>query len=309
LRQHSPHVQLLAELLGPGFDVQGIERVSGQLDADVLVTTHLSQEEASGTSARLVHVPGAGYEGIAWSSLPEGCLGANVFCHEVPIAEYVMHAALGHIFARHRPGALTAQSWPRAYLEREFRGELHGARMTIVGTGHIGQEVAKRAQAFGVRTIGINRRGGTAPYFDTTALIQQIDAFLPDTDILVLCCPLDDTTKHLMDSERIARLPSTSLIINVARGEVIEERALYEALRDKRIGGAVLDVWYQYPKTVDDELAPSRYPFSELANLSMTPHISGWSRGLLNRRYRTIADNIRRLGRGGLPENLIWPQP
>ncbi|SAK72717.1 D-isomer specific 2-hydroxyacid dehydrogenase NAD-binding subunit [Caballeronia hypogeia] len=308
LRQHSPHAALLGELLGSEFDVQGIVNVTPEaLNADVLVTTHLSSEEASATTARLVHVPGAGYEGIAWRSLPDGCVGANVFCHEVPIAEYVLHAALAHVFAQHKPLPLTETTWPRAYLQREFRDELYGRRMTIVGTGHIGQEVAKRAQAFGIATTGINRRGGAAPYFNVTAPIGRIDAFLADADILVLCCPLDDTTRHLFDRERLARLPSTCLFINVARGEVVEEEALYEALRDRRIGAAVLDVWYQYPKTVDDALAPSRFPFVGLSNVATTPHISGWSRGLLDRRYRAIADNIRRLKEGLTLENTIWP--
>ncbi|SAK75761.1 D-isomer specific 2-hydroxyacid dehydrogenase [Caballeronia hypogeia] len=309
LRQHSPHASLLGELLGPDFEVRGVADVKkDSLDADVLVTTHLSPDEASAATAKLVHVPGAGYEGVAWNSLPDGCIGANVFCHEVPIAEYVLHAALSRVFAQHRPGALSDKTWPRAYLQREFRGELYGARMTIVGTGHIGQEVAKRAQAFGVATTGINRSGRAAAHFDTTAPIERIDEFLAQTDILVLCCPLDDTTRHLFDRERLARLPSTSLLINVARGGVIEEQALYEALRDQRIGAAVLDVWYQYPKTVDDDMAPSRYPFAELPNVSMTPHISGWSRGLLDRRYREIAENIRRLKQGDALANVIWPK-
>ena len=305
LRQHSPHAARLASLLGAGYDVQGCD--APEAEADVLVTTHLAAEEAAQTRARLVQVPGAGIDGVAWPSLPPGCLGANVYCHEIPIAEYVLHAALGHALREHAPTALTQDTWPRAYLERPLRGEIYGKRMTIVGTGHIGQEIARRARAFGVVTTGINRSGRAAPGFDETHSVDQLDQALPATDILVLCCPLDDTTRGLIDRPRLTLLPAACLLINVARGEVVDEASLYQALQDRTIAAAVLDVWYRYPASESQPLAPSRYPFASLNNVQMTPHVSGWSRGLIERRYQGIAENIRRLAAGVPLENQVWP--
>ncbi|SAI59816.1 glycerate dehydrogenase [Bordetella ansorpii] len=305
LRQHRPHAARLASLLGEAFDVQGAAAPTA--DADVLVTTHLSPDEAATTQARLIQVPGAGTEGIAWQRLPAGCLGANVYCHEIPIAEYVLHAALSHVLRAHAPLALTAWSWPSAYLHRPLRGEIHGQRMTVVGTGHIGQEIAHRARAFGMTLVGVNRSGRAAAGFDRTLPVTRLDEALPNTDVLVLCCPLDDSTRQLIDGRRLGLLPHTSLLVNVARGEVVHEQALYLALRDRTIAAAALDVWYRYPAADDQALAPSAYPFDELDNASMTAHISGWSRGLIERRYQAIARNILRLAAGERPANQMWP--
>lgn len=308
LKQHSPHAPKLAHLLGPGFEVQGSDALPPDSDAQVLVTTHLTAEQAAASHARLVHVPGAGFDGVAWDSLPRGCLGANVFCHEIPIAEYVLFMALGHVLRPHAPARLDESTWPGAYMYRPLRGELHGSRMTIIGTGHIGQEIARRARGFGIATLGVNRSGRAAPDFDQTVPVSRLDEYLPRTDILVLCCPLDDSTRGLIDRRRLAMLPPTGLLINVARGEVVDEAGLYDTLRDRKIAGAVLDVWYRYPKTEADRMAPANYPFDQLDNVLMTPHISGWSQGLIDRRYQVIADNIKRLAQGQPLVNQIWPR-
>ena len=86
----------------------------------------------------------------------------------------------------------------------------------------------------------------------------------------------------------------TAFLINIARGQVIDEDALYAALRDGRLGGAALDVWWQYPTAAEPNRRGSRHPFHELPNVIVTPHNSGWTRGMVRRRWDEIADNIRR---------------
>jgi phosphoglycerate dehydrogenase-like enzyme len=98
----------------------------------------------------------------------------------------------------------------------------------------------------------------------------------------------------------------TAFLINVARAELIEEKALYRALADGRLAGAALDVWYRYPASHDATL-PANQPFHELANVIMTPHVSGWTDGMLAARSKMIAENIERTARGELPLNLIDP--
>jgi phosphoglycerate dehydrogenase-like enzyme len=90
------------------------------------------------------------------------------------------------------------------------------------------------------------------------------------------------------------------VLINVARGPVVDEEALYQALREGLIGGAVLDTWYRYASPAEPDLRPSRQPFHELQNVVMTPHLSGWTEGLMPRRLAVIIDNIERLA-GGRP--------
>jgi phosphoglycerate dehydrogenase-like enzyme len=96
------------------------------------------------------------------------------------------------------------------------------------------------------------------------------------------------------------------VLVNVSRAELVDEPALYEALAGRRLGGAVLDVWYCYPTDAAPTL-PARQPFHELPNVLMTPHVSGWTEGMLEARARLIADNIARASRGEPPVNLIPP--
>jgi phosphoglycerate dehydrogenase-like enzyme len=101
----------------------------------------------------------------------------------------------------------------------------------------------------------------------------------------------------------------TAVIINVARGPIIDEQALYDALRDRTIGGAVIDAWSQYPSGDDLTLPPSSLPFHELPNLIMTPHSAVWTRGMIERRWSSIAANVDAIARGdvGALRNIVRP--
>jgi phosphoglycerate dehydrogenase-like enzyme len=96
----------------------------------------------------------------------------------------------------------------------------------------------------------------------------------------------------------------SAFLINVARAEIIDEGALYEALSQRQIAGAALDVWYCYPRE-PGSAAPATRPFHELPNVLMTPHVSGWTDGMLDARARLIAENIRRVAHGETPLNLV----
>ena len=96
-----------------------------------------------------------------------------------------------------------------------------------------------------------------------------------------------------------------AFLINIARGPVIDEDALYAALRDRRIGGAAIDVWWQYPNAAEPNRRGSRHPFHELPNVIVTPHNSGWTSGMVRRRWDEVADNIRRFVRGDRLINLV----
>ena len=132
-----------------------------------------------------------------------------------------------------------------------------------------------------------------------------LDTLLAQADFVLLALPLDGSTAGLIGDARIALMKSTAVIINVARGALIDERALYEACRDRRIGGAVIDTWYRYPAAGETRAAPSALPFHELDNVIMTPHGSGWTEGLLPRRCRLIAQNLDRVARGEPLQNIV----
>ena len=116
--------------------------------------------------------------------------------------------------------------------------------------------------------------------------------------------PISITTRGLIGERELALMKPTARLINVARAEILDEDALYRALAERRIAGAALDVWYRYPKEPGPTL-PARQPFHELDNVLMTPHVSGWTEGMLEARAALIAENIQRTARGEPPLNLI----
>ncbi|SEB05178.1 2-hydroxyacid dehydrogenase [Variovorax sp. YR216] len=308
---HAPNAPRLRELLGPGHEVEALQAFpeAGAIQSDVVISNSISAEEAARLRCRLVHVPGAGSEQIACRSLPAGTTVCNVHGHEVPIAEFTLHAILEHgLQLWQYPSRLDADAWATAYANRPQHEEAHGKTLAIVGFGHIGQEIARRARALGMHLIAVTRSGrpGPAELADEFVAVSALDDVLPRTRFLVICCPLDDSTRGLVGARQLALLPAEALLVNVARAEVVDEQALYEALRDQRLARAVLDVWYQYPKKGQPPVNPSRWPLHALPNVRATPHISALTPALLDRRYRFMADNILRLQQGQPLRNVIY---
>ena len=127
---------------------------------------------------------------------------------------------------------------------------------------------------------------------------------LTRADYLAITLPLTPETRGLLGERELRAMKPTAILVNVSRAEIIDEDALYEALVERRIGAAALDVWYRYPSG-PGPTPPARRPFHELPNILMTPHVSGWTEGMLEARAKLIAENIRRTARGEAPVNLI----
>ncbi len=118
---------------------------------------------------------------------------------------------------------------------------------------------------------------------------------------------LDDESKivsRLPEVDVLVSMKPTAFLINVARAEIVNEEALYRALAKRTIAGAALDVWYRYPTGAGPTL-PAHHPFHGLPNVLMTPHVSGWTEGMLEARVKVIAENIHRIARGEPPANLV----
>ncbi|WP_353174770.1 2-hydroxyacid dehydrogenase [Paracandidimonas soli] len=308
LGQHGPNAPLLQELVGndhqvrtlPGFPPDGV------LQTDVLITTRLTPDEAGRLQARLLHVPGAGLDAIALEAVPQGCLVCNVYEHELPIAEFITHAILQHqIFGESESPVLDETHWPQEYLGRRFHGEAAGKRVAIIGFGAIGRAAAQRLRALEMHVTAVTRRGTPEALADATSHISQLRSLLGDIDYLVLSCPLTEDTRGLIGPEELALMHPEALLINIGRAPLVDQAALYEALLHRRIGGAVLDVWHHYPQPGQTQLAPADYPFHTLPNVRCTPHISGWTHGLIRRRYALIARNIQQLEKGAPLKNLL----
>lgn len=270
---------------------------------------------AAATRLRLVQVPGAGTDRIDLAALPVGASLANAYGHEAGIAEFVLGAMLawnrgfGRLDASLRQGRWES-AWSHDAPPPPPVPELRGKTLGILGYGRIGQEVARRARAFGMAVRALRRepRGTSAEGLVFLGGPESLDDVLRRSDYLAVTLALTAQTRGLLGARELALMKRSAVLVNVARGEVIDEDALYQALAGGTIAGAVLDVWYRYP-TAPGPTLPGRRPFHELPNVLMTPHISGWTEGMLAERAEVIAGNIERTARGELPLNQIPTAP
>ncbi|MEI7445982.1 MAG: 2-hydroxyacid dehydrogenase [Burkholderiales bacterium] len=277
------------------------ERDAAIRAADAAVVTAFPWPATDARGLRLVQVQGAGWEKVDVACLPASTTVCNAFGHVRAAAEYAL---------------MTMLMWTHRWKEVEdsFRGgswrfggssggplrdELNTRTVGIVGLGHMGREIADRLHALDIRVLGCARRApeGLASVEHVYAL-EHLDAFLSQCDFVILAIALAPETTGLIDAQRLARMRPGAVLVNLARGPVVNERALYEALVAKTIAGAVIDVWWVYPSPQDPNPRPSAYPFHELPNVMMTPHSSQWTEPMMDRRWDMIVSNLRRLHRG-----------
>lgn len=209
-----------------------------------------------------------------------------------PIAQTAIAGLL--MLARNFPRWLAAQrerAWdpPRA---AEFPRDLNGQTMLIVGLGHIGVEIARLARALGLHVIGVRRRprepGDPVDEVHPPARMREL---LPRTEWLVIACPLTAETRRLIDAGALAALPRGARVINIARGEIVDEAALVAALESGHLGGAYLDVFEKEPLPADS-------PLWGMPNVFLSPHNSAAASGNDERVYGIFRDNLRRWARG-----------
>ena len=258
---------------------------------------------------RLYQVVGAGYDQIDQSALPKAASLCNVFEHEHAIAEYTMAALLLHTVNLPRADAdLRRGAWTFwAGLDGNAHGELRGRTLGLLGYGHIGRATAIRARAFGMRIHVCNRSAPDMTGVDGAWGLDGLDDFMGSADFVLASLPLLPDTRGIVGASALAAMRAHAVILNVGRGGVIDEAALFAALSARRIGGAVIDTWYRYPEAAGRLSDPGSLPFHHLDNIVMTPHMSGWTTGTISRRQRTMADNINRLARGEALRNVVRP--
>jgi len=166
--------------------------------------------------------------------------------------------------------------------------EVSDSTVLIVGMGSIGREFAARAKALGMKILAIRENpakgleGADAVYSSS-----QIDEILPQTDYVLLCTPVTPATTGIMNAARLSKMKPDAYLINVARGPLIDEAALFDALQHRRIAGAALDVFNEEP-------LPANSPFWSLDNILITPHTAAVTDRLWERHYRLIVDNMKR---------------
>lgn len=227
--------------------------------------------------------------------------------HSVPIAEYAV-AGILH-FLRGLDVAIAQQrdsNWDKAFfvaVDAPLR-EMDSVRALIVGTGGLGSETARRLSALGARCTGVRRRVELGPPagFERVIAMEDLDKALPEHDVLVLAAPFTPETAGLLTAARLDLLPANAIIVNVARGALIDDEALVDRLKRGTIRGAVLDVFREEPLAATS-------PLWQLRRVLLTPHISPVSPGRFwPRQMDLFLDNWNRYVQGQPLRNVVDKQ-
>lgn len=254
---------------------------------------------ADGPKVRWLHTASAGVDHVltpAVKAKPNLVVTDSGPAFEIAISEFVLAWML--LVARRLPELMASQRERR--WESVVQQELYGQTVGIVGLGPIGQGVAVRAKAFGMRTLGFRRNQAPSPNVDETLTGPDgLARLLTESDYVVLAAALTGETKALLGPAQIAQMNPAAWLINIARGGLIDESSLIEALREKKIAGACLDVFAQEP-------LPQDSPLWDLPNVHIAPHNSpGWTAGLHERQKTLFLDNLRRFALGEPLESVV----
>ena len=254
---------------------------------------------------RWVHATSAGAgeqvrkAGLPAEALERVAITTSSGVHAVPLAEYAILGLLA--IAKELPRFVEdqrARAWPE--IRRPLR-ELDGQTLFLVGLGDIGRETARLGKAFGMRTVGFRRTEGPPPeHVDEVHGPQRLPELAHRADAMVVSLPLTDQTAGLIDRATIERLPASCIFVNVGRGGVVDEPALVDVLRERRIAGAVLDVFATEP-------LPDPSPLWTLPNVLVTPHAAALSARENERIVELFVDNLRRYLDGRLLRNVVEP--
>jgi len=284
------------------FPVRDAETLEGRVgEADVLVISGLWHNGLLDRTNKLrfIQAIGAGTDQFPCEELKKrGIRLASA--HGVNYRAVSEHAmALILALSRRIPEARDNQAkqvWRGMISDLSQReDELGGKTLLIVGLGQIGRRLAQLAKAFDMRVVGLRRdptagRGAA----DAVHTMSELKRFLPDGDFVALTCPLTKETEKLIDAEALARMKSSAHLVNVARGRVVDEPALVEALATRRIAGAGVDV------TTEEPLAASS-PLWGMEHVLITPHTAGETRRYEDNVIEILQDNLGRLWRSEEP--------
>jgi D-3-phosphoglycerate dehydrogenase len=289
-------------VLAPDGRAETVKRLAAEADA-LIIRSKLPEDifEAApqiraitihGTGTDLVPLAAANAKGVPVANLP----GSNA----QSVAEYCVMAML--MLARNIQAitaAIRTQPWDEARKLAAPAHEIGGLAVGIVGVGEIGARVARILRnGFGMRVLGHQRRLDRLP---PEAEAADLDSLVAQSDFVILACPLNDDTRHLFGGPRLAAMKATAWLVNVGRGPVVDEAALVEALHERRIAGAMLDVYEHY------RISPG-HPLFALNNVILTPHLAGSTHESRARARVRAADETLRMLAGERPVNLVNPE-
>jgi len=281
------------------YELDDAQRAQVIARADAMVAWNLSAEVPAGAlrdseRMRFVQLLSAGVDAVDFSSLPERLIVAsNAGAYAGAVSEHAVAMTLS--LARRLPqrhAALLAGTFDKWTPSLTLNGAICG----ILGFGGIGIATARLLMAFGARIYAVNRSGQTTEPAEFIGTLADLDSVLAAADVLVISLPLTQATRGLIGARELALMKPGAIVVNVARGPVIDQGSLYEHLRTQPEFSAGIDTWWNEP--AGDAPFRTDYPFLDLPNVLGSPHNSSIVAGTMPSAARLAAENARRYLRG-----------
>jgi phosphoglycerate dehydrogenase-like enzyme len=277
------------------IQLQNYDRVPDEIaDTDVFIGWSLRPLQfVAARKLRWIHSPAAAVHQLMFPELIRSSviLTNSTGIHGPVVAEHAITVLLA--LAKRLPQAMQYQAkkiWSQDQLwhERPRPREVADSTVAVIGMGGIGREFTARAKALGMEVLAVRENPAKgADGADEVYSSTEIDNVLPRADYVLLCTPVTPATTGIINTARLNKMKPESYLINVGRGPLVDEPALLQALQDRRIAGAALDVFNEEPLPADS-------PFWSLDNLLITPHTAAVTERLWDRHYRLIAENLKR---------------
>jgi len=291
--------RIIDSSLGKYIDIQYIEYVSEDKRLDIIAKTDIllcwnpavefrEEEFQYLKNAGLLQLVSAGANHLPFNKLPDNLLMAsNVGAYSEPMGEHVL--AMSLCLAKRlvtENNKLKDGTFDQFSVNKMFKNSICG----IIGLGGIGKKTAKLFRTFGTKIFAINRSGRTDEEVDFIGTLEDLDCLLSHSDIVVLSLPLNSKTKGLIGQRELDLMKSNAMIIDVARGDIIHQEALYLHLKNNPAFQAGIDAWWVEP-FIDGEFILD-YPFFELPNFLGSPHNSAIVPGIMEMGVESAVNNV-----------------
>ena len=279
-------------------------------DAEIIASVIVPGEYIRKSSnLRMIQTFGAGIDRVDLDAVRDrdDIIVCNNHVNSAEVAEFaisLLFAVAKNIIPSDRE--LRTGNWVHRWGGPVPNLEIRGKNVLIIGLGHIGADIARRLKSFDVTIIAATRSGASSDddLVDQIVSIDQVKHQVEESDFVILSLPLTDETTGLVNREFLSWMKPTSILVNISRAEIIDEQALYEALKEKRIHGAGIDVWWRYPSEWRGmAIPPADVPFHELDNIVISPHRAAYSERTERELFLFAAKNILRFIRGETPLN------
>ncbi len=297
IRQHHPEVTLSA---GDSGGAKSLEK------ADALIAGELSAEDLQAAQKlKIVFVPYAGVDGLPLAEMRRRKIRvSNVHVNAPFVAERAVALALafyGRIIDYHND--LKNFQWHGYWAGigiKDTWQSIRGRACAVIGTGEIGKAIARLLKGFGCPVTGFRRSLPRAPMENFDSVTLNLREAVESSELIFVCLPLTRETRGIL-GESILKEMRGKFVVNIGRGELIAEKAFFESLRDGVLKGAAIDAWYAYPQRGASKGPPSKYPFHELANVILSPHVAGFTPEAAALNIEATVENIRAYLETGRP--------